>query len=108
MNMVWKKKNLRRHKYEKAFCPCFFIGEWISKLANTRQQQQIKCGIGFNAFGIQCPKWNFFYYTRIMINVVSVKNFKEKNVMQWLKSSLQRKGPRFNPYFNFFANKQNG
>jgi len=51
-------------------------------------------------------KIDFFYYTHTMINVISFfldKNFKEKNVMQWLKSSFEPKGPGFNPFCNYFC-----
>jgi hypothetical protein len=41
-----------------------------------------------------------------MINIVNIflhNTFKEKNVMQWLKSSFQLKGLGFNHFFNYFC-----
>jgi hypothetical protein len=84
--------------------------------ASTKHAQQVKCDIAFDAFVVQCPtrKQNskVFYWTRTMINVanifVCIIVFKKKHVMYYLESSFQPKGPRFNPFLNFFSNKRNG
>jgi hypothetical protein len=41
-----------------------------------------------------------------MINIVNIflhNSFKEKNVIQWLKSSFQLKGLVFNHFLNYFC-----
>jgi hypothetical protein len=44
--------------------------------SHTQNNGNVKCGIKFNAFALECQTWkensDFLYYTHIMINFVSI------------------------------------